>query len=254
MKHYVVNRKCRWDRLLLWQGAMAAQRVPEADLLVRVAMDKDDYADREDLCMAAMDDGFGEFFGYHLEHWCDYIGFGHLICSWSIMRVWREIAQGDKTAVQWLDDYALGIPSRKFSRWVADLNPNIVQLCWHYRDDLFENPHRLPSKLYPLSSETKVGRRDVVVGAEGASDWALVLSPQGAQWLLDYMASKPYFNTELAVVAMWAENSHRKSVYSVVSQDPTINGTVPLTGNDWVVGLSQFTETASDLTGLHEGT
>ena len=256
MKHYVVNRRSRRDRLLLWQGAMAAQRVPREDILVQGAMDKDDHETREDICLHAIDDGFEGFFGYHLENTLDYIGYGHLICSWSIMRVWREIALGTETAVQWLDDYALGVQARQFTRWVEELNPDIVQLCWHYRPDLFSVERgRMPAeyRLSDVGTEPKAGRRDVVIGAEGASDWALVLSPRGAQWLLDYMEAFPYLNTEAAVVGLWAENSHRKTIYSVVSNNPHIHGLLELTGNRWVVGLAQLTEIESDLVGLHEG-
>ena len=140
-----------------------------------------------------MADGFKGFFGYQLENPLDYIGFGQLIGSWSTMRVWREIAQGTETVVQWLDDYALGTTERRLVRLVEDLEPDIIQLCWHFRPDLFDGPHpELPYE-FPLvpSTESKVGRRDVVVGASGASDWALVLSPRGAQWLLCLLYTSP---------------------------------------------------------------
>ena len=255
MKHYVVNRASRCDRLLLWQGAMAAQRVPREDFNIRVAMDKDDYTTRDAVCKAAIKDGFKGFFGYHLENCVDYIGYGMLLGSWSVMRMWREIAEGTETAVAWVDDYALGVPARTLSRWVAELDPDVVQLCWHYRHDFFDPSHESYRSEYPVlprGSESKAGRKDVRIGADGASDWALVLSPQGAQWLLDYMERVPFFNTEMVVAPMWFENSNRKSVYSVTANNPQVHGMVEMRGNRWVIGLAQFTDTPSDLVGLHE--
>ena len=255
MKHYVVNRKSRLDRLLLWQGAMTSQRVPRADFCIRVAMDKDDFPTRKSLCEAAIADGFTGFFGYHVENSIDYIGYGILLGSWSMMRVWREIAQGNETAVAWVDDYALGEHERELRRLVSEIEPDVLQLCWHYRNDLYPPKgmqSRSPYHVWPYPPEPKTGRKDVVVGAAGSADWALVLSPIGAQWLLDYMEKMPYFNTESVVAPMWYENHHRKSVYSVTANNPQINGMSEMSGNRWVVGLGQFTDTASDLVGLHE--
>lgn len=259
MKHHVVNRKSRVDRLLLWQGAMAAQHVPQSDIVVHVAKDKDDFPTREDVCLAAIDDGFSGFFSYHLENKIDYIGYGMLIGSWSAMRMWRDIKDRGETAVAWLDDYALGVHYQTLENFVDELQPapDIIQLCWHYRPDLFtpEN-NRLPwpVKLPKLKGRKLYRRNDVMVGCEGTADWALVLSPLGAQWLLEHMEVVPYFNTESLVAAMWAENQHRNTVYSMMANDPRVHGLLQMSGNKWVVGLGHLTDTASDLIGTHEGT
>ena len=275
MKHHVVNRKCRTDRLLLWQGAMAAQRVPRDAIVVHVAMDKNDYPTREDVCHAGVEDGFDRFFYYHLDHTLPYIGYGMLIGSWSVMRMWREIANGDETVVAWVDDYALGVSYHEMTAWANSFELDIVQLAWHFRPDFFirePNPHiphieHVPYPYLPWFARQNTainftvphltvfpveGRKDIVMGAEGASDWALVLSPRGAQWLLDYMHENPVVNTEMVVAAFWGHNRHRQTLFSVRANDPTEHGLVEMRNNRWVVGLGHLTDTPSDLVGMHQ--
>ena len=254
MLHHCVNRKSRLDRKFLWLGAQASQGVPMSDIWMHEARDMDDYKTEQAVCEAAKPE-FPEFFGHHLNQWHRHIGFGQLICSWSVMRMWREIEQGDATAVAWLDDYALHVPVLKLERLVSGLSPDILLLAWHRRDDMFDrNEYHLPVR-YKVPNPLRIVRTfpEVFVGTQGGADWANVLSPRGAGWLLQFMADRPVFNTEVAIPAFYFE-TRRKGVYAVRGNNPYEHGQVPMLQNRWVVDLSPYTDGAvSDLVGLHQG-
>lgn len=254
MKHYVVNRKSRPDRLLLWKGAMAAHGVSADRLVTRVAMDKDDYKNASAICETARVE-FPEFFSFHLEYPQSHVGFGHLICSWSVMQMWKAIAGGQETAVGWLDDYALRRSESKLQSMIDALSPDVLQLAWHYRPDIFEwDKYDIPVKwVVPPKLIISPKHREVFLGANGGSDWANVLSPRGAGALLQFMAEHPYFNTEVAIQA-YALAHRGQGVFSVRANDPTEIGTAPLRRNRWVVHLWDYTDgDTSDLAGSHYG-
>ena len=234
---------------------MAAQGVSPADMHHRVAKDKDDYADADTICQAASEDGFPNFFEFHRKTPQPNVGFGHLICSWSVMRMWRDISEGTATAVAWLDDYALRVPATRLNRLVNTLQPDILQLAWHKRDDIFEHDNYNLGRKWavPTSLTRSPADAQCYKGAMGASDWAIVLSPAGAKLLLDYMAHEPRLNTECAIAGLYADWKIPK-LYSVVDSHPESNGLNPIFGNRWVLELSAYTDRKrSDLLGLHEG-
>ena len=252
MKHFYVNRESRLDRNFLFRGAMASQGVP-ADNLCRVpAMDLDDYKTAREVCEAAKVD-FPEFFGYHLDNMPNRMGYGNYLAGWSILRMWRDIAAGTDYAGAWLDDYALRVPEAKLRRLVDDIEPDILQLVWHYRPDIFvDNCHALPFTFdVPTHFERVSQISSLFRGAPGGSDWAIILSPRGACWLLDFMESVPYFTTEEAIQAFYLQ-TRRDGIFSVSANNPLTTGLDVLTGNAWVVQLWEYTDWGqSDLQGIH---
>ena len=254
MLHHYVNRASRMDRRYLWLGAMGSQGVDAADIRLQVACDKDDYETAQAICEAAQAE-FPEFFSYNLENPQRHIGYGHLICSWSVMRMWKAIADGTAIAGAWLDDYALRVPVQKVVNLCNQISPDILMLAWHRRDDVFiRDDYDLPVR-YDVPDLLSISRLSpsVYQGACGGSDWANYLSPRGAGWLLQWMADMPIFNTELAIQS-FALASHRQGIFSVRANDPTENGVQLLKRNRWVMQLWPYTDGAeSDLVGLHEG-
>ena len=253
MLHYVVNRASREDRRYLWLGAMAAQGVAMEYIRLQVACDKDDYKTQEELCEVARDE-FPEFFGFQLEKPQGHIGLGHLLCSWSCMRMWQCIADSDFWAGAWLDDYALRVRDHRLRELIRELRPDILQLAWHRRDEMFiTNYYGLPMR-YDVPDTLKVNRKcpAVYVGAVGGADWANILSPRGAGNLLQFMADTPYFNSEVAIPAYYFATRDSR-VFSVRANDPAEHGQVPLKRNQWVVQLCDYTDRpASDLAGMHQ--
>lgn len=253
MKHYYINLDRREDRNFLFRGAMAAQGVSVNDLIRVPARDIEKYQERKDICNAAIDDGFEEFFTFQKDD--GDIGKGHLICSWSIMRAWRMIADSDETAMQWVDDYALSGNISEIERVVATLDDlNIVQLSWHDRPDFFVSNAKKSQIKYDIWREYDISPKcpDFYEGSKGCSDWVIILSPDGAQFLLDYMAMFPFIYTELAIFASSCHVDY-KGVYSAVHNDGKSHGTKELFGNGWIIDLSKYTHgDSSDLLSIHE--
>lgn len=256
MKAYYVNRSDRLDRNYLFRGAMAAAGFRPDDLVRVIAKHKEDYPTRESLCDAASADGFPEFFGYQRDK--PWPGYGHLVCSWSVMRCWRQIAAGHEIALQLLDDYYLRQHVSALEALVEQLGDvKILQLAWHTRDDVFFlDQYDLALPYEPQTLVLSAKTPEVYVGAgHGCSDWALVLSPEGAARILDYMKYHPYLNTEVAVTGLHYTFNQVGGIYSVANQNPKVNGTVELQPQDnyWVGHLIAYTtERASDLIGTHE--
>ena len=255
MMHHYTNRSSRPDRNFLWRGAMAAAGVPPEHMQHHIARDKDDYPDVRTLCEAASADGFPEFFNYHKNSPHPYIGYGHLVCSWSVMRMWRTIAEGNATAVAWLDDYALRVPNTRLTRLVTAVEPDILLLAWHRRDELFYDDRYNLGRTWDVPRTLPLAPRPFKLhpGTMGASDWALVLSPAGAKLLLSYMANEPRVNTEYVAAALYAD-WRPANFYSVAENHPHSHGLKPIFGNAWVLELQGYTDgDRSDLVGLHEG-
>ena len=256
MKIYYVNRKDREDRNYLFRGAMAANEFPPDDLIRVIAKNKEDYPSRQAMCDAASDDGFAGFFQRMRDR--DYPGYGHLICTWSVMRAWRMVVESGEKATVMLDDYCIKQSKRHFEFLLYPLHDfSIVQLAWHIRDDVFfldwydlGIPYdHLPLKVSDKSPYFYEGMW------YGCSDWALVLSPGGAQVLLDYMEEQSPINSECACTAL--QHTHRdiKGTYSLRDQPEQCNGTMVLRDNPWINHLIEYSDKPiSDLVGTHEST
>ena len=258
MKAYYINRNDRLDRNYLFRGAMAATGFRPENLIRVIAKHKEDYPTRQILCDAAAADGFPEFFGYQRDK--IWPGYGHLVCSWSVMRCWRTIANSGETAIQLLDDYYLKKDISELQQLINDLGDvQILQLAWHTRDDVFfKDEYKLGLPYRAEEPERSQKSDHVYVGAaRGCSDWALVLSPEGAQLLLDYMRLQPYLNTECVITGLHFAFKEIRGIYSIVQNNPKVNGTVELQPEDnyWIGHLVAYTEgDMSDLIGTHEET
>lgn len=254
MKFYYVNRQDREDRNYLFRGAMAAMGFPAADLIRVLAKNREDYPSRAALCEAGAADGFAGFFNRVKDR--DYPGYGHLVGSFSHMRAWRMIAESGEVGVHMCDDYYIKQPKAQLEALLAPLGDfNLVQLAWHVRDDVFFNDQfNLGIPYEHFSEEVSDESPHFIKGAwHGCSDWALVLSPIGAQALLDYMEYQSPVNPECATTAMHHTYKDFPGVYSLKDQPREQNGNTVLRDNPWVGHLIEYTEhPVSDLMGTHE--
>lgn len=253
MQHHFVNRRSRPDRRYLWTGAMASQGVKPDEIVRHLAMDIDDYKTPEEVCEAAREE-FPEYFTFHLYNPQRHIGFGHLVISWSIMRMWREIASGTEIAGAWIDDYALRVPHAKLRELAESVQPDILQLAWHLRDDVFlRNDYDLPVSYQAPAHLSRHARFPALwQGTRGCAEWCMLLSPRGARLLLEFIAWRPYYNTEIAVPAFYFE-TWDSGVYSVVANHEREHGVMTLKNNGWVCHLVEYTDgIVSDVEGMHE--
>lgn len=252
MKHHYVNRESRPDRNFLFRGAMASQGVAVDDLIRHVGMDRDDYPDAMSICEAAREE-FPDYFNFHIQYPQRQVAYGLLLWSWNALRVWREIANGTEHAGVWVDDFALKVSTQKVEQLVDAIEPDILQLTWHHRNDVFiDDIYRLPVQ-YEMPGPLPISSRDrrVFQGTRGAGDWTTILSPQGAAMLIEFIGGHPYYDAEIVILPFYLATRH-PGVFSVRANNPECNGLTELFGNSWIVQLWRYTDSAhSDLIGTH---
>ena len=254
MKTHYINRSDRDDRNYLLRGAMAANDWRPEELVRIIAKHREDHPSRQEVCDAACEDGFEGFFNRMRDK--TFPGYGSLVSSWSYMRSWREIANGDETVIHLLDDYYIKQPKRNLEMLLAPLGDfNIVQLAWHERDDVFFLDWYDLKIPYKHQTE-KVSDKSpyFLEGAwQGCSDWALVFSPQGAAWMLEYMETESVINADCVTTAMQHSGRKYSGIYSLRDQPRDVTGNEVLETNPWVGHLIEYTEGAvSNLMGTHQ--
>ena len=172
------------------------------------------------------------------------------------MRSWRMIAEGDEPIIHLLDDYYIKQPKHDLEFLLAPLDDfNIVQLAWHVRDDIFFLDWfdlKIPFNHVPEKVSSKSPY--FLEGAwQGCSDWALVLSPQGAASMLEYMGTESVINADCVTTAMQHSGRNYPGIYSLKDQPNDVTGNEVLTTNPWVGHLIEYTEGAvSNLMGTHQ--
>lgn len=246
---YYINREDREDRNYLFRGAMANMGFPVENLIRVIAKNREDYPTRELICDAAAADGFEGYFMRMRSR--EYPYYRTLVSAWSIMRAWRMIAEGTEVALQLLDDYYIKQPCVALHRLVMPLTDlRIVQMAWHTRDNVFfRDKFKLGIPYQYVRDEVSDKSPHFLKGAwQGASDWALVMSPEGASMLLDYMETRSPIDTECAITALQHTRPTLSGIYSLKNQPREVNGTVELRTNPWVGHLIRYTEgSESDL-------
>ena len=254
MKVYYVNRKDREDRNYLFRGAMAAMGFPAEDLIRVIAKNREDYPTRAELCDAGAADGFPGFFNRMKDR--EYPGYGHLVGAFSMMQSWRRIAEGDEVALHMIDDYYIKQPKHTLEQLLAPLvDLNLVQLAWHTRDDVFFlDNYNLGIPYEHVPEEVSERSPHFLKGAwHGCADWALVLSPVGAQAILDYMHYQSPINAECVTTAMQHTYRDFPGIYSLKDQPRHVNGNEVLRDNIWIGHLVEYTDApVSNLMGTHE--
>ena len=251
MKAYYVNRSDREDRNYLFRGAMAAMGFRLEDLIRVIAKNREDYPSRAEVCEAGVADGFGGYFSYQKD--AKYPGYGSLVSGWSYMCAWRMIAEGDETALFFLDDYCLKQPLDFFLRLIEPLDDlSIVQLAWHIQPDIFQrNIFDLPIRYIHKENEVSAKSKAFFDGAWlGSSDWALVFSPEGAAKLLDFTENYPFLGGETHITGLQHTDKEMAGIYSLRNQPSDVDGHQVLISNRWVRHLIEYTsKPASNLIG-----
>ena len=253
MKIYYVNRQDREDRNYLFRGAMAAMGFSAEDLVRVIAKNREDYPDRDALCTAAGEDGFGGFFE-RVRH-SDFPGYGCLVATWSCMRAWRTIAESGETSIFMLDDYYIKQPKEALDLLIAPLDDfTIVQLAWHIRDDVFFlDQYNLGIPYQHVAEEVSDKSPYFLKGTwHGCSDWCWVITAAGAQAILDYMHYHSRVQNECVLTAMQHTYRDYPGIYNLRDQPRNVNGNAVLRTNPWVGHLIEYTEgPVSNLMGTH---
>lgn len=187
-----INLKRREDKLIAYYGAMHVTQVPHEMIKPFWAHDAADYPTAYDVREAAAKEF--SFWNKLDDTWLDarWLGRGSLCCLWSMQSVLKMIAE-DR------DPHSLSVMSTDgvaFTRHWRHINVDIdlylpdvdIFQLWHH-DGTHPRPPHFPDPLedFPLVSR----------GFGGMGDGCFVLSPYGAQMILDWSAEKPYHLLEI---------------------------------------------------------
>ena len=183
-------------------GAWQACGCPGEKIHYFEAHDGLEYSSRAEIAQAAIDDGFPSF-EWFLTAPDDYwMGVGELACMWSISGLLREIAnKPDNDAYFYvLADRYLKKDFDYMEQLINELPDfQFMQLKGHvpYAKERFKkyrNPRWVEANGSCIKHET------IEHGGLKLGDGVLLMTPQGAQWMLtclEYEASLPYENTLL---------------------------------------------------------
>ena len=181
----IPNLKRRQDRRYMALGALSAMGV-RADIRFFDAHDGKLYGD--DVARFISDvkaDGFNFLDGYDED---EPMNIPARCCTWTFSCVFREIAADNRVTLFLIDDFMLTM------RWPR--LQGIVELLINSHDMkcLALGTREICDKENNGQREPRLLRADSIIsrGILGEGEYGLVLTPDGAQTLLDAMASIPY--------------------------------------------------------------
>ena len=212
-KVVVMNLERRIDKLYFVLGALKVAGFPVKthssqfswdDFFVRsLSHDGDLYANVNDVCTAAIDDGF-DWFSSHREKAERYSKY---VCAWAW--TWgttlRKIAELDKTVMLLIDDItpACMWTYHRYCRLAGECaqDPNFKVLQLRTQADRL--PKRLPSVKYFTSL---IGK-----GLMGQINHGLILNKAGAELLLEVQATPPiaYPSIDTMKITKWGQKDQK---------------------------------------------
>ena len=186
----VINLKRRVDKLAAFYGAIHVTEVPYSVIEVFEAHDAADYRDGFAVREAASREF--PFWRKLSDVWIGrgHLGRGSLCCLWSMQSVLRLIGEGnDDLAVLTTD----GCP---FSRNWQDLCATVGEIgvfdifqLRHWESEKRPRPDSFPSRLDTVPEVSK--------GLGGAGDGCFVLTPAGANRILEWCEERPFDSLEI---------------------------------------------------------
>lgn len=179
----VLNLDKRRDKWMTMLGSLKGAGFdihPDGKMVYRVsAKDGSTYENGDAVKEAAVADGFDYFWGY------DWTGARAIAWCWSWARVMREIIRSDKITMFILDDMP-PTPGWNYVRF-CDLTKDAMRDAdWDHFKILQLNPGMA------LKQDGKMINPMIGQGISGACDFGFVLSPVGAQLLLDAQRTPIY--------------------------------------------------------------
>lgn len=211
-KVYILNLPRETYRLQLCHASLLSlTQVPEEKLEVFEAMDNLEYQKSQDICKAAIADGFPGFQNYIDGGWPKKESIGIFALAWSQARFFRHVCEENITACLFLDDRTLGTPFQELDTLVCKLKEidtsfKYLNTTWGRGDKAWYGKGgkrclpELPSVAYNLPLNSPV-------------DAVAVISPEGAAWFLEHWvgANTPRFEQ------FWMCRLPEKGIYTIVS-------------------------------------
>ena len=175
-----VNLESRRDRKQNIQEQLRDNGVPSDIIRPHVSTDAAAYESFEALCQQASLRGYPERFDPHIEtppylterRW--WVGIGDIACVWTKLRLYDALRKSDSTTLIVEDDCLLQKSFDEIQALIAGIDPDIIQLG-------FNRHASLEAELHPQALTNGFG---------GTGEYALVLNPEGAEFLFNLMLHK----------------------------------------------------------------
>ena len=229
-KVVVMNLEKRVDKLYFVVGALRAAGFPVKthklrfswkEFFVRsVSHDADLYASAEEVCNAAVEDGFEWFSNYRQDSDKEW----KYVCAWTW--TWastlRQISELDKTVMLFIDDVTPAY------MWTYHRYCRLAGEC--ARDPDFEalqlrtQADRRPQNIPPVKYFTSL----IGKGFMGRIDHGLILNRAGAELLLEVQSTPPitYPSGDMMKIAEWGQRDQKffNGLYHTLEDVVEVNG------------------------------
>ena len=180
MDVYILNLQAEQKRRYICEGALFAMDTPFVHVKRWEAIDDLNYIKSREVLEAAIADGFPAFQSYLNRGVQNKEGIGVLTQTWNYCRFWRHVVAENKTVMLIQDDRRFRVPYPKMVEITEEViyGPNFHLLslwCRHHAVKDKYLPFRWISDGSPIAHGIY----------EGGADVGQIVSPKGAQWLLD---------------------------------------------------------------------
>ena len=209
----------RPERKWAWLGAIKSQRVPDDCIHIMSAMDGAAYSDIDTLVDAVVDDGFPWFEVFKDSQWSGpehpHSKQGNLATTWSFLRAFRKVIKLDVLSIVMVDNYFLGKGWWFFGQLVKGLEDLRILQLHHWDSRKHPNPEFRNDNFPRVRWYPDEVQKDISRGLAGAGDSVIMVSPAGAQQIIDWSAEQPYFLIENLLWHFAHEGPH-PGCYSIV--------------------------------------
>lgn len=212
----------RSERRWAWLGAMKAQQVPDDVVHIMSAMDGGAYPNIESLVDAVVEDGFPWFERFKDPEWDKpehpHSKLGSLATTWSFLRAFRKVIELDVLSIVMVDNYYLGRWWWDFNRLIETLDDLRILQLHHWDSRKHPNPEFRNDNYPRVPWYPDEVCRDVSKGLAGVGDSVLLLSPSGAQQIIDWSEEQPHFLIE-NLLWYYAHQGVHPGCYSIVKYE-----------------------------------
>lgn len=217
---YILNLRAEEKRRYMCEGALFAMQTPFDRLKHWSAIDDLNYQKTRDVLEDAIADGFPAFQSYLDKGQQNEYNITVYTQMWNYCRFWRYLVELGETAMIIQDDRRICTPYPALQKIVQDLrefDPKFQFLslwCKHFAMNAADFPIRWISEGSPIAYGI----------FEGGADTGHIVTPKGAEWLIDNVIGFFPPRVEYAVRALCHKNAH---FYTLADEDVNLDHLVP---------------------------
>ena len=219
MDVYIMNIQAEQKRRYMCEGALFAMGTPFVKVKRWIAIDDLNYIKTRELLEDTIADGFPGFQSYLDRGMQNEHNIGIYGQMWNYCRFWRHVVEKNKTVMLIQDDRRFCVPYLKMIEVVEDV---IRKPDFHFMS-LWCKQQYIPEKNLPLRLISK--ESPIAYGIyEGGACAGHIVSPKGAQWLIENVIGHVPPRIEWAVLAKARDNDN---FYTLVDESLNLEHLVP---------------------------